>query len=216
MVERLKTETDAQARAVLKEALGSYPGFVVIRSLENGLKGKNLTGAFRQDCCDILCTKKEDKAISMVTDMAFASEMRETRDYCRGALSAYGNACLKSANRYIHCPDAKTRAIAVDFVASIGTQEAYGVLVGCLLIGTNTELMAQASIDLAIRDLACVKLISGGDKACPGLVAGLSNGSTRKWSCYCLSKISGEGYAESDIKSWTNWWRKRAAESGGK
>lgn len=216
MMERLKSETDPQAKAALKDALGKYPGYIVVRCAENTLKSKGVTDTFRRDCVDILATKKEDKAISMMSDFAFAAEMRDLREYARGPLAAYGNACLKSTSRYIHVSDARTRTETVDFIAAIGTPEAYGVLAGCLIIGTSKELLAAAGIDVPLRDHVCELMIAGGDTACPALVASLSNGNLRKWSCYCLSKISGEGYAESDVKSWTAWWKKRAAENAGK
>lgn len=216
MVDRLKTEADPQARAALKEALTKYSGTILNSRIDNALKGKNLTEAFRCDCAEVLSTKKEDKAIQLVSDIAFASEMRDTRDFARGLLANYGNASLKSASRYIHVPDDRTRRSAVDFVAGIGTPEAYGVLAQCLILGTSKELMAAASIDVPLRDTVCEKMISGGDTACPALVNALSNGNLRKWACYCLCKISGEGYAESDLKSWSTWWAKRKAENSGK
>jgi hypothetical protein len=216
IIERLKSETDAQAKAALKATLSKFAGFVVIRTVENALKSKGVTDEFRRDCADVLSTKKDDKAVSMLTDLAFASDMKEVREHARGLLAEAENACLKSVNRYIHHPDARTRVDAVEFVARIGTPESYGILAQCLILGTSQELMKAASIDVPLRDLVVEKMTSGGDAACPALVAALSDGRLRKWSCFCLQKISGEGYAESDLKSWSAWWRKRQAELKGK
>lgn len=216
MIERLKTETDAQAKTVLKEALTKYPGFVIVRTVENALKAKGVSEEFKKDCADILAGKKEDKAISILTDISFASDARETRAYGRDILSAHGNACLKSVNRYIHHPDARTRVDAVEFVAAIDTPEAYAVLCQCLIIGTSQELMKASSIDVPLRDLCTDKLVKGGDKACPGLVSSLGNGNLRKWANFCLQKISGENFNESDLKSWSAWWKKRQSELQGK
>lgn len=216
IIERLKTETDAQARAALKDALGKYAGYVIIRTIENTLKQKGLTEEFRRDVADILAPRREEKAVSILADLAFAADMRETRDHARAALAETGNASLKPVNRYIHHPDARTRVDAVEFVARIGTPEAYGVLAQCLILGTSQELMKASSIDVPLRDLATEKLIAGAPASCPALVAALSDGRLRKWASFCLQKISGEGYAESDLKSWTAWWRKRQQELNGK
>lgn len=216
MLERLKTEADAQTREVLREAIGKYQGFVVVRTVENALKSKGVTEEFRKVIAEILAGRKEEKAITMLSDIAFGAESRDTRQHGRGLLKESGNACLKAVNRYIHHPDSRTRTDAVEFVAGIGTPEAYGLLVQCLILGTSQELMKAASIDVALRDLCTEKLVSAGDKACPALVGGLSNGNLRKWCCFCLQKISGEGYAESDVRSWTAWWRKRQAENAGR
>ncbi|MCE9582400.1 MAG: hypothetical protein K8T20_07895 [Planctomycetes bacterium] len=216
LVERLRAEKDPQARAVLKEAMTKLPGTLAVRVIETAIKAKGVSDEFRRDCCDILVGKKDEKSVAIVADVAFASEMRETRDYARGLLSAWGNATLKPASRYVHCADAKTRVTAVEFVAGIDTPEAYAVLAQCLIIGTSDELMAQSSIDVPIRDLAIEKLVSGGDKACPALVNALSSGSLRKWARFALQKISGQNYQETDVANWSAWWRKRKAEIGGK
>ncbi|MCE9582395.1 MAG: hypothetical protein K8T20_07870, partial [Planctomycetes bacterium] len=121
---RLVTEADAQARAVLREALAAYKGAVLVQAVKTGLETKGVTDDYRQMALDLLGKEKNDTAVTLVGKIAFESEMKAMRESGQKTLVAFGDDGVKSAATYIRSADQKIASEAVQVLKAFNSEEA--------------------------------------------------------------------------------------------
>lgn len=212
---RLVTETDAQAREELRAALAAYKGAVLVQAVKTGFETKGVTDDFRLMLLELLKDEKSETAVNLVGKVAFESEMKAVREAGQKALVAYGDAAVKCAMSWLHA-EQKIATEAVGVLQAIDTVEAGKALAWCMADGGEKELNRILKITSKTRDDAVTAMIAMGDEAVPGLLAGLDNLLTQKWSSYVLQKISGEFYTQKDKAGWLGWWKRHQAEKAGK
>lgn len=213
---RLVTETDAKAREELRQALAAYKGTVLVQAVKTGFETKGVTDDYRLMILELLKDEKSETAVNLVGKVAFESEMKAVREAGQKALVAYGDAAVKCAMSWLHAPEQKIATEAVGVLQAIDTVEAGKALAWCMADGGEKELNRILKITSKTRDDAVTAMIAMGDEAVPGLLAGLDNLLTQKWSSYVLQKISGEFYTQKDKAGWLGWWKRHQAEKAGK
>lgn len=207
---RLREESDPQARACLIGLLQGYPPYKVAGGLRDSLQACRRAG-FLQACIQLLEGRTDEKSVAVLATIAFTAELRAVRTEGIGALAQAGEASLPAAGKYLRHPVKTIRTDAIAYVASVRAPASWSLLTALLLLGTDQELKAAAGIDCADRERAVQALISAGEDACPALLAGLAQPNLKKWSAFCLKKISGKDFPESDRAAWTGWWRGRSS-----
>jgi len=213
---RLRDESDAQARAALKEALAAYKGGILVRALKAALEGKGVTDDFRTTALELLGPVKDPGAIEIVAKMAFESEFKAMREAARATLIAYGDDGVKQAAVYVRSTNQATAKEAVAALKAINTEKAASPLVGCLVVGSQKELLRIAGVTEVTRDEAVTALKEMGDTAVPALLSGLDSLNHQKWCSYVLQQISGEFHTMKEKGAWVDWWKRRLAEKAGK
>ncbi|MEK7470162.1 MAG: hypothetical protein AAB074_22560 [Planctomycetota bacterium] len=216
MAVRLITEADAQARAVIREALGAYKGMVLVQAMKTGLETKGVTDDYRQIAIELLAPEKSEAAVALVVKIAFASEMKAMRESGQKALVAYEDLSIKPTLPYLKAGDQKIASEAVATMKSIGTEAVGKALILFIPDGGEKEILRIVGITNKTRDQVAKALIDMGDKAVPGLLTGLDSPLYVRWSGWCLQQMTGETYATTDRAAWAAWWKRRQAENSGR
>jgi hypothetical protein len=213
---RLVTETDAQARAALKEALAAYKGQTLVQAVKTGLEMKECSDEFRTIALELLGPVKEESAVNLVVKIAFRSEMKAMREAAQQTLAGYGDLAVSATAAYMRTTDQKIADEAIATLKAINTEKSAVPLVNTLLVGSEKELLRMGGITNMTREHSIEAIIAMGDTSVPALLSGLDNLATQKWCSYCLQKISGEFFTQKDKAGWTGWWKKRLAEKAGR